>query len=66
MSEQPVTTPSDDPSTTRPAPAPPAKKRLRRGAVGTSFSDVPGRKCEVCGFEGFLWQKECPKGHPLG
>jgi hypothetical protein len=33
--------------------------------LSTGFSDVPGKTCEVCGFQGFRWQTECPEGHPL-
>lgn len=65
MSEPPVTTPDIDPVET-PAPAVnPAGKRIRRTMLSTGFSGVPGKTCEVCGYEGFRWQTECPEGHPL-
>ena len=64
MTEQPVETPADDPADT-PAPAAPLVKHFRRTMLSTGFSDVPGKTCEVCGFQGFRWQTECPEGHPL-
>jgi hypothetical protein len=64
MSEQPV-----EPSATVPVEAPvaaaPNARRLRRTMLSTGFSDVPGKTCAICGFEGFRWQTECPEGHPL-
>jgi hypothetical protein len=48
-----------------PAPTPPVTKRLRRTMLSTGFSDVPGKTCAICGFQGFRWQTECPEGHPL-
>jgi hypothetical protein len=62
MSEQPVKTPGTDPG---PAAAPTARRQLRRTMLSTGFSDVPGKTCAICGFEGFRWQSECPEGHPL-
>lgn len=65
MSDQPVTTPEIRPDE---APAPVASaatKRVRRTMLSTGFSGVPGKTCEICGFEGFRWQTECPEGHPL-
>lgn len=64
MSEQPPETPDDKPDR-KPAAAPP-ERRVRRSMLSTGFSDVPGRTCEVCGYQGFRWQTTCPKGHPLG
>jgi hypothetical protein len=67
MTDQPVETSGDD-ATENPAPAaaPRPEKRLRRTMLSTGFSDVPGKVCEICGFQGFRWQTECPQGHPLG
>jgi hypothetical protein len=48
-----------------PAPVAPERKHFRRTMLSTGFSDVPGKTCEVCGFQGFRWQTECPEGHPL-
>ncbi|HVL29044.1 MAG TPA: hypothetical protein VM390_12900 [Acidimicrobiales bacterium] len=48
------------------AAAAPMERRVRRTTLSTGFSDVPGRTCPVCGYEGFRWQATCPKGHPLG
>jgi hypothetical protein len=40
-------------------------KQNRRG-LATGFTQGDGgKRCEVCQFEGFRWQTECPKGHPL-
>jgi hypothetical protein len=64
MSDQPVETPGTDP-VERPAAAPSAGKRTRRTMLSTGFSSVPGKTCEVCCFQGFRWQTECPEGHPL-
>lgn len=65
MSEQPVTTLGNDPDET-PSPAPhSAGKRIRRTMMSTGFSGISGKACEVCGFQGFRWQTECPDGHPL-
>ncbi len=63
MSEHPVET-GNHPAEA-PLPAPPVRKRIRRTMLSTGFSDVPGKTCEVCGFQGFRWQTECPDGHPL-
>lgn len=69
MSEQPVETsgndPAEAPAAPAPASAPPVTKRLRRTMLSTGFSDVPGKTCAICGFQGFRWQTECPEGHPL-
>jgi len=65
MSEQPVETAGNDPGEAPAAAAEPAVKRVRRTMLSTGFSDVPGKTCEVCGFQGFRWQTECPNGHPL-
>jgi hypothetical protein len=65
MSEQPVDISGPDPGETPSAAAPSAAKRIRRTMLSTGFSDVPGKTCEICGFEGFRWQTECPEGHPL-
>jgi hypothetical protein len=64
MSDQPVETSGNDPQTP-PAAAPSVGKRIRRTMLSTGFTDVPGKTCEVCGFQGFRWQTECPEGHPL-
>jgi hypothetical protein len=64
MSEQPVETPGTEPAAPA-AAAPPTRKQLRRTMLSTGFSDVPGKTCAICGFEGFRWQTECPEGHPL-
>jgi hypothetical protein len=61
MTEQSSETSGDQP----PAAEAPAEKRFRRTMLSTGFSDVPGKTCEVCGFQGFRWQTECPEGHPL-
>ena len=58
MSDQPLETPA-------PASPPPVKKQFRRTMLSTGFSDVPGKTCQVCGFQGFRWQTECPEGHLL-
>ena len=66
MSDQPVTTRGNDPVEPTPsAPAQSAGKHIRRTMMSTGFSSVPGKTCEVCGFQGFRWQTECPEGHPL-
>lgn len=65
MSEQTVETPPADPDQRRPAAAPAVEKRFRRTTLSTGFSDVPGKTCDICGFEGFRWQTKCPEGHPL-
>ena len=51
----------EKPAATQPA----AKKQFRRTMLSTGFSDVPGKTCQVCGFQGFRWQTTCPEGHPL-
>lgn len=61
MSEQPVEKPGNE----TPVAGAPATKRVRRTMLSTGFSDVPGKTCEICGFQGFRWQTECPEGHPL-
>lgn len=75
VSDQPADDPGDQPS---PEPTPPVEavpaavttapraKTFRRTMLSTGFSDVPGKTCAVCGFEGFRWQAACPNGHPLG
>ena len=65
MSEQPGDTSGNDPGQTPTAAAPAGSKRVRRTMLSTGFSSVPGKTCEVCGFQGFRWQTECPDGHPL-
>ena len=67
MSDQPVETPAKDPVAEAPAATatPPVERRTRRTMLSTGFSAVPGKTCEVCGFQGFRWQTECPQGHPL-
>ena len=65
MSEQPVEASGSNPGETPPAAVSAPSKRVRRTMLSTGFSDVPGRTCEVCGFQGFRWQSECPDGHPL-
>jgi hypothetical protein len=65
MSEQPVATSANDPAEVPSAPAQPMRKSVRRTMLSTGFSDIPGKTCEVCGFQGFRWQTECPDGHPL-
>lgn len=40
-----------------PEAEPPRPGRARRRLIG--------KTCAVCGFEGFRWQTQCPKGHPL-
>ena len=61
MSEPSVQAPGEKPSPVVPA----TSKRVRRTMLSTGFSAVPGKTCEVCGFQGFRWQTECPDGHPL-
>ena len=63
VSEQPSETSGNDPAGT--AAAHSVRKHFRRTMLSTGFSDVPGKTCEVCGFQGFRWQTECPDGHPL-
>ena len=65
MNEQPVETSGKDPGQIPAAAARSAGKRVRRTMLSTGFSDVPGKTCELCGFQGFRWQTECPDGHPL-
>ena len=65
MSKQPVETSGKVPGDTAPAAAYSASKHVRRTMLSTGFSGVPGKTCEVCGFQGFRWQTECPEGHPL-
>ena len=65
MSEQPVEASGNDSAETPSAAAPSVRKRFRRTMLSTGFSDVPGKTCEVCGYQGFRWQTECPDGHPL-
>lgn len=65
MSEHAVETAGNDPTNTPAAPAQSVGKRVRRTMLSTGFSGVPGKTCEVCGFQGFRWQTECPDGHPL-
>jgi hypothetical protein len=66
MSDQPAGASGNDLGETPPAAAAPAtSKRVRRTMLSTGFSAVPGKTCEVCGFQGFRWQTECPEGHPL-
>ena len=62
MSEQPVETSGDSTAAKK---SPPVERRVRRTTLSTGFSDMPGKVCEVCGFQGFRWQSECPQGHPL-
>lgn len=64
MSDQPSQA-GDQPSTEPPAVTPAVQKRIRRTTLSTGFSGVPGKTCEICGYEGFRWQSECPQGHPL-
>jgi hypothetical protein len=47
------------------APAARTERRHRRTMLSTGFSDLAGKTCSVCGFEGFRWQTTCPEGHPL-
>ena len=61
MSEPSLETPPEEPSVV----PPPVERRLRRTMLSTGFSGVPGKTCEICGFQGFRWQTECPEGHPL-
>ena len=65
MSDQPVETTGTETGEKPSVAAHPAEKRIRRTMLSTGFSDVPGRTCEACGFQGFRWQTECPQGHPL-
>ncbi len=65
MSDQPTDTSGNDPTETPPPAAHSVRKRFRRTMLSTGFSDVPGKTCPVCGFQGFRWQTECPDGHPL-
>ena len=65
MSELPVGTSATE-SPEAPAAVPHSTaKRVRRTMLSTGFSNVPGKTCEICGFQGFRWQTECPEGHPL-
>ena len=64
MSDQPVEKSGNDPAETSSAATHSVRKR-RRTMLSTGFSDVPGKTCEVCGFQGFRWQTKCPDGHPL-
>lgn len=51
--------------TTSPTVRPMSENRFR-SKLSTGFSSqARGKVCEVCGFQGFQWQSECPKGHPL-
>jgi hypothetical protein len=63
MSEKPVEASGNDPAE-RPS-AQSVRKRFRRTMLSTGFRAAPGKSCEVCGFQGFRWQTECPDGHPL-
>jgi hypothetical protein len=65
MSDQPVETSGNDTGAEPGAVTAPTEKRIRRTMLSTGFSDVPGKSCEICGFQGFRWQSECPQGHPL-
>ena len=65
MSDQPAEVSGIDPAETPPAAVQSIRKQVRRTMLSTGFSDVPGKTCEVCGFQGFRWQTECPDGHPL-
>ena len=65
MSDQPAGASGNDLGETPPAAAPAVGKQVRRTMLSTGFSGVPGKTCEVCGFQGFRWQTECPEGHPL-
>jgi hypothetical protein len=65
VSEQPVEASGDDTGEAASATVPSAQKRFRRSMLSTGFSDVRGKTCEVCGFQGFRWQSKCPRGHPL-
>jgi hypothetical protein len=64
MSDQPAGASGNDLAETAPAAAS-VGKRVRRTMMSTGFSGVPGKTCDVCGFQGFRWQTECPDGHPL-
>lgn len=65
MSDQPVEGSGDDSDETPSTAAPSVRKHVRRTLLSTGFSEIPGKTCEVCGFQGFRWQTECPDGHPL-
>ena len=54
-----------EPDKNEPAAPRPMEKRIRRTTLSTGFSDVPGKTCETCGYQGFRWQTTCPEGHPL-
>jgi hypothetical protein len=56
MSERPVETSGNNQGETPSSGAPSASKRVRRTMLSTGFSDVPGKTCEVCDFQGFRWQ----------
>lgn len=65
MTDQPA---AEEPTAPAPAPTaakPAVEKRYRRTLMSTGFSDVPGKTCATCGFQGFRWQTTCPQGHPL-
>jgi hypothetical protein len=65
MSEGPVEPSGNEPDETPSAPADSVRKRVRRTMLSTGFSDLRGKTCEICGFQGFRWQTKCPEGHPL-
>ena len=66
MTDQPVEVSGTDPAEAPAAAARPSlPKHFRRTMLSTGFSDVPGKTCATCGFQGFRWQTECPDGHPL-
>lgn len=65
MSDPPVEKSGNKPSEPAPAAVSSGSKRVRRTMLSTGFANVPGKTCEVCGFQGFRWQTECPEGHPL-
>jgi hypothetical protein len=66
MTDLPAATPGDDTiEASSTAAATPIEKRHRRTMLSTGFSDVPGKTCAICGFQGFKWQSTCPEGHPL-
>ena len=65
MTDRPVEAPADERVEKPAAAVSPVEKRVRRTMLSTGFSDVPGKVCEICGYEGFRWQTACPQGHPL-
>jgi hypothetical protein len=65
MSEQTTDPSGVDPVLPTPASAPAVERRVRRTTLSTGFSDVPGKTCAVCGYQGFRWQTLCPQGHTL-